>query len=175
MTPKEKDKEKEKIKKDDYERALSAYGQALKSFHKREFDKASELLKAFMENHGNEKELVDRARMYIRICQAQLSSGKITLKTFDDYCNLSVFRLNEGNYEEALKLLEKAREMKPEEGKVFYLMADVYCRTGKTEECLEHLKKAIQLDGFFQILAQNERDFEPLWEDKKFRLITRMA
>jgi hypothetical protein len=41
--------------------------------------------------------------------------------------------------------------------------------------CLDHLKTAIQLDSFLKILAQNDTDFEPLWEDKKFKLITRMA
>jgi len=46
---------------------------------------------------------------------------------------------------------------------------------GKIEECLEHLKKAIQLDKGFSILAQNESDFEIIREDKKFKLITRMT
>ncbi len=43
------------------------------------------------------------------------------------------------------------------------------------EECLAHLKKAIQMDKYFSILAQNESDFESLREDKKFKLITRMT
>jgi hypothetical protein len=44
----------------------------------------------------------------------------------------------------------------------------------QADPCLENLKKAIQADKFFRILAQNETDFEPLWEEKKFKLITRM-
>lgn len=168
-------KEKEKVKKDDYQRAFTAYDQAMKAFHKGDYERASELLKAFLEKHTPERELADRARAYLEICQEQSKKEKIQLKTFDDYYQYSIYMINQGDYEEALKLLEKAREMKPREGKILYLMADTYCLMGKMDECLEHLKKAIQIDSFFRILAQNEGDFEPLWEDKKFKLITRMA
>ncbi|MGD8535621.1 MAG: tetratricopeptide repeat protein [Candidatus Aminicenantes bacterium] len=168
-------KDKEKIKKDDYEKALSAFNQAVKVFHKREFGRAKELLKAFTDNFPSEKELVDRAKIYFKICESASQKEKPPLKTFDDYYQYSIFLLNQGNHEEALKLLEKAREMKPKEGKIPYLMADVYCLQGDIEKCLEHLRKAIQIDKFFSTLAQNESDFEPLWEDKKFKLITRMA
>ena len=50
-----------------------------------------------------------------------------------------------------------------------------YCLMGKEDECLEYLKKAIQLDKYFGILAQNEADFESLKESKKFNLITKMS
>ncbi len=168
-------KEKEKIKKDDYEKALSAFNQAVNAFHKREFGRASELLKSFIDKFASEMELVDRAQIYLKICESAPQKEKPPLKTFDDYYQYSIFLINQRNHDEALKLLEKAREMKPKEGKIPYLMADLYCLKGDTEKCLEHLRKAIQIDKFFSTLAQNESDFEPLWEDKKFKLITRMA
>jgi tetratricopeptide (TPR) repeat protein len=168
-------KEKDKVKKDEFEKALSAYDQAMKSFHKGDYKKADELFKAFLDKHASERELVDRAKIYIMICEERQSKEKVQLKTFDDYYQYGVFKANDGDYEEALKLVEKAREMKPKEGKIFYLMADIYCLKGENEKCLEVLKKAIQLDKYFSILARNERDFEPLWEDKKFKLITRMV
>ena len=130
-----------------------------------------------LEQYGfsSEKELVDRARIYLEICGAQQKKEKIQLKTFNDYYEYSIFKINQGDYEEALNLLEKAQEIKPKEGKISYLIANTYCLMGQAESCLENLMKAIQLDKFFGILAQNEADFEPLWEDKKFKLITRMA
>ena len=30
-------------------------------------------------------------------------------------------------------------------------------------------------DKVFKILAQNETDFSPLWEDKKFKLLSRLT
>lgn len=168
-------KEKDKVKKDEYEKALSAYSQAMKPFHKGDYKKADELLKAFLDKHSSERELVDRAKIYLAVCGERQSKEKVSLKTFDDYYQYGIFKTNHGDYEEALKLLEKARDMKPKEGKILYLMADIYCLKGENEKCFDHLKKAIQLDKYFSILARNERDFESLWEDKKFKLITRMV
>ena len=169
------EKEKEKVKKDEYQKAFFAYTQAMRSFHKGDYEKAAELLKAFLDKYASEKELVDRAQIYLTICRVEQKKEKIQLKTFDDYYEYSVYRINQGDYEGALKLLEKALDMKPQEGKILYLMADAYCLMGQSEQCLENLKRAIQLDKYFSILAQNEANFESLWEDKKFKLITRMA
>ena len=168
-------KEKEKIKKDEYQKALSDYTQAMKALNRRDYERAGELFKAFLEKHASERELADRVQIYLKVCQKQKKVEKIQLKTFNDYYQYSVHKINKGDYEEAMKLLGKAREMKPREGKILYLIADAYCLMGETEKCLEHLKKAIQMDDFFRTLAQNERDFEPIWEDKKFILITRMV
>jgi len=167
----------EKAKKDDYQKALTAYGEAMKEFRKGKFAKASELLRAFIEKYPSERELVDRGRIYLEISSEQEKEKKeaVQLKTFDDYYQYSIYKINKGDYEEALKLLEKALKMNPEEGKTYYLMAQALCLMGQTEASLENLKKAIQLDKFFRILAQNEVDFQPLWEDKKFKLITRMT
>jgi len=167
--------EKGKLKKNDYQRALLAYNQAMKTFRKGSFVKAAELLKAFTEKHASEKELKDRAFIYLDICQTRQRKEKVQLDTIEDYYQYSVFKINQGEYKEALKLLEKALQKKPKEGKILYLMADAYCLMGKKQECLEQLKKAIQVDKFYSILAQNEADFESLREDKKFKLITRMV
>lgn len=147
----------------------------MKVFHKGDFVKASELLKTFVVKYPSEKEILDRAKIYLTICQARMEKEKIGLKTFNDYYEYSVYKMNQKDYQEALNLLDKARQMKPKEGKIIYLMADAFCLMGKKEECLDHLKKAIQMDKYFSILAQNEIDFENLREDKKFKLITRMT
>ena len=167
--------EKEKAKKDKFQKALMAYGQAMKPFHKGAYLKASELLKNFIEKEDTEKELSDRAEMYFKICEEHLKKKSVSLKTFEDYYNYGVFKINQGDYEDALSLLNKASELKPKEGKIPYLLATVYSRMEKLEESLELLEKAIQIDDFFAILAQNEVDFESIKEDKKFQLITGMA
>jgi tetratricopeptide (TPR) repeat protein len=165
----------EKARKDSYDKALAAYGEAMKEFHKGKFDRAQELLKAFTEKFDAEKELLDRAKMYLNLIMERGKKGTVTLKTADDYFYFGIFKINEGAYEDALKLFEKALEMKEDEGKLYYLMADAYILQGKTDEALEYLRKAFLKDKVFKILAQNETDFSPLWEDKKFKLISRLT
>ena len=164
-----------KTKKDAFEKALAAYGEAMKEFHKGRLDKAQELLKLFLEKFDTEKELVDRAKVYLQMTQEKGKKETVSLKTMDDYVYYSIYKINSGAHEEALKLLEKALEMKEEEGRVYYLMANAHILMGKPDEAMECLKKAFQKDKFYRTMAQNEIDFEPLWDDKKFKLITRLT
>lgn len=164
---------KEKAKKDVYEKILDAYSQAVKSFRKGDCVKASELFKAFLGKYSTEKELVDRAKMYLSLCEQRQQKKTVSLKTFNDYFDYAMFTHNRGDYEETLDMLEKAKAMKPKEGKVPYLRAITYCLMEDTENCLVNLKEAVQKDKLFAILAQNEPGFEPLWEEKKFKVITK--
>jgi len=165
----------EKTKKDAYEKALAAYAEAMKEFHKGRFDKAQELLQSFLEKYDTEKELVDRANLYLHMTREKGKKETVSLKTIDDYVYYSIYKLNSGAHEEALKVLEKALEVKEEEGRIYYLLADAHILMGQPDEAMECLKKAFQKDKFYRVLAQNEIDFEPLWDDKKFKLITRLT
>ena len=167
----------EKAKKDEYQKGLAAYAEAMKEFRKGKDGKALETLKTFIEKFPGERELVDRARIYVAICEARLRGDKdaAPLKTADDYYRHGIYKTNIGELEDAQKLLEKALKMSPDEGRIHYALADLHCLQGQTEPSLEYLRKAIQIDKQFRILAQNEIDFEPLWDDKKFKVITRIS
>jgi tetratricopeptide (TPR) repeat protein len=167
--------EKEKAKKDKFQKELTNFSQAMKSFHKGDYSKASELLTQLNEKEDVERELADRIKTYLKICQDKLAKKSAPLKTFKDYYDLGVYKANEGDYQEAISLLKKAQELDPKEGKAPYLLATVFCKMEKIDDCLESLKKAIQADNLLAVLAQNEDDFESLKEDQEFKLITQMS
>jgi tetratricopeptide (TPR) repeat protein len=83
--------------------------------------------------------------------------------------------MNGGAVEEAIKYIEKAVKLSPDDARVLFLQADLLCRGGKLDEALEALRKAVQAEKTYRILAQNEIDFAPLWEDKRFKAIIRTA
>ncbi|MFC2166501.1 tetratricopeptide repeat protein [Acidobacteriota bacterium] len=166
--------EKEKARKDLFQKAMTAFEQAMKVFHKGDYKKASALLGIFLEKHNSENELVDRAKIYLEICDEHVKKDKVTLNTFDDYYRNGVVKANQGDYEEALKMLIKALSLEPKKGKTLYLLSSVYCLMDQPEKCLEHLERAVELNSHFAILAQNEEDFISLKEDEKFKLVTRV-
>jgi tetratricopeptide (TPR) repeat protein len=165
----------QRLKKDEYQKALAAFGQAAKEFHKGDFDKAAVSFKDFIEKYPAEKEVVDRAKAYLAVIQNRSKKDHPPLKAFEDYYRFAVTRLNQKDYPGAIKSLEKALEYKEQEGLVHYLLADAHCLLGQADDALDLLKKAVQKDKQFGILAQNEPDFETLWEDKKFKLITKLV
>lgn len=166
---------KQNAKKDEYQKALTAFGLARKSVQQRNFPKASELLKDFLKKYSAETELADRAKTYLSISEGQQKKEAIPLKTFEDYYQYGIFTLNQGKHKEAVDLFEKAQKLNPDEGKIYYLLAEAYSLMNNNEQCLENLKKAIQIDKFYKILAQNEKDFEKVREDKKFKVLTKLA
>jgi tetratricopeptide (TPR) repeat protein len=164
----------QRSKKDEYQKALAAFGLAVKEFQKGEFDKATVSFKDFIEKFPVDKEIVDRAKAYLSIAQKRPKKEGVSLKGFEDHLRYGAAKINQKDYDGAVKVLERALEYKEKEGLVYYLLADTQSLTGQGDAALEFLKKAIQKDRNFSILAQNEPDFEALWEDKKFKLITKL-
>jgi len=162
----------EKVKKTDYEKALAAYSQAMKAFNKKDYGKAEESLKQILENFPEEKELADRIRLYVKLCENSRTEEPVSLKSFDDYYQYSVIKINLGEYDEALKLLSKAQEMDPKSAKIDYMLANTYCLMGNEEECLNSLGKSFEKDPYFKVLAQNEEDFETIRDNDGFKAIT---
>ena len=165
----------QRSKKDEYQKALAAFGLAVKEFQKGEFEKAAASFKDFIEKFPADREVVDRAKAYLSIAQKKPKKDSVSLKGFEDHYRYAVAKINQKDYAGALKLLEKASEYKEKEGLINYLAADVHSLTGQVDEALDLLKKAVQKDKNFAVLAQNEPDFEALWEDKRFKLITKLV
>lgn len=155
----------------DYQKALSSFNKAMKYFHKGDFDKAEKSLKDFIKSHSEEKELLDRAKLYLDIIQASGEQESISLKSFDDYYQYGIFRLNQGRYEEAIDLFKKANKKKAKQAKVYYAIANAYCLMDEKDKCTANLRKAMELDEFYGILAQNETDFDVYREDEEFNSI----
>ncbi len=167
--------EKEKKKIDSYEKAILSFGEAVKAFRKGNSEKAVESFKALIEKYASEKELVDRAQTYIKICQKVKNKETTPPKTFTDFYESGVLLMNQGSFEEALKLFKKAIDKDPDHAKILYFMAAIYLSMGDADQSLEFLKKSIQKDKYFKILAQNDSDFEELRENKKFKILTKLA
>ena len=165
----------QRSKKDEYQKALAAYSLAVKEFRKGDFDKAVESFKGFIEKFPVDREIVDRAKAYLAIAQKLPKKEGVSPKSFEDHYRYGVVKINQGDYPGAVKVLEKALEFKENDGLVYFLLADVHTLMGQGDDALDFLKKAIQKDRHFSVLAQNEPDFESLWEDKKFKLITKLV
>ncbi|MGQ9800734.1 MAG: TPR end-of-group domain-containing protein [Candidatus Saccharicenans sp.] len=162
-------------RKDDYQKALSLYNQGIKDFRKGDYDRALASFKELLEKYPEEHELVDRSRVYMTICERGTKKESFSPRNLEDYLFYAQMKINHGDYPGALKLLEKALEFKREEARIYYLMATAYVQGNQVEEGLEVLKKALQKDKSLAVMAQNEPDFEPIWEDKRFKVLVKLS
>lgn len=164
--------DKSKDQKDAYEKALAAYGQVMKTFRSKGFAEGKKALSAFIEKYPDERELLDRAGIYLSICESSLNPEKISHSSFDEHYLWGVVYLNRKDFAEAGKLLGIAHKQNPGSAKVLYMLALIHHLQKEDEKSLDFLEKAIKLDSSFAVLACNEADFEDLSQDARFVQIT---
>ncbi|MEM1203428.1 MAG: hypothetical protein AAGN66_09400 [Acidobacteriota bacterium] len=145
------------------EAALEHFSKAIELLHKGSFKEAAEgFEKALTETDSSR--LIDRTRQYLAVCHAQLeeSSGD------EDPYLKAVFQKNRGDLDSALELCLGQGDAVEKDEKFAYLTASVHALAEKTEEALEHLTRAIQLEPKNRVHAFHDPDFESLRQDEGF-------
>jgi tetratricopeptide (TPR) repeat protein len=146
---------------------LRTYEEALKNFQQQKFLRAKQALERVLE--GPSKELSDRARMHLRICEQRISHPPVpALKTAEDHYTQGVTLMNLGRWDEAREHLDRARKVAPKADHIIYAMAALDCLTGEADSAMENLKIAIQLRPENRYHARNDEDFSFLQDDPRF-------
>lgn len=73
-----------------------------------------------------------------------------------------------GDFEQAIAELVDLRRQFPEEAGVVYNLACAESRSGRADDALAHLREAVERDGRFRELAENDEDFDPIRDDPRF-------
>ncbi|MGH9728877.1 MAG: TPR end-of-group domain-containing protein [Candidatus Acidiferrales bacterium] len=146
---------------------LRAYEEGLKQFQQQKFARARQALERVLE--GPNKELADRGRTHLRICEQRLSHAPApSPKSAEDHYNQGIAMMNLGRWDEARVHLDRARKSAPKADHIVYAMAALDCLTGEAESSMQNLKIAIQLRGENRYRARNDEDFAFLLEDPRF-------
>ena len=146
---------------------LKQYEEALKHFQAQKFAKAKETLEDVVK--GPSRELADRARVHLRICEQRISRAPAAVpKSAEDHYTQGVALMNLGRWDEAREHLDRARKAAPKADHVVYAMAALDCLTGEADSAMENLKIAIQLRPENRYHARNDEDFAFLQEDPRF-------
>ena len=146
-----------------YSKAVEAFERAVKTLHKGDIDKARGQFETVLSNFAEERELADRAKSYISICDRKPGTRRsYTPKDLESTIAYGVFLHNKGDYHGAVTSLEKAVEMDPKNDHVHYCLAASYARIGDARGATRHLKRAIGADPYNRVLAISDTDFDSL-------------
>ena len=113
-------------------------------------------------------ELLERCKMYISICQRQLDKQNLTFPTPEEHYDYAVSLLNTGYYEEAREQFSSILAAHPEADYAFYGLALLDAMTGRTQDCLGNLAKAIELNPRNRLQARVDNDFQSMADDPRF-------
>jgi tetratricopeptide (TPR) repeat protein len=160
QTLKELSKHTENARKD-FDRGVSA-------LKKKRIDEAERHFLDLIQKYPEEKELVDRARVYLAVCERQKNSSREALLEPEDFYYAALLEKNRGNVVVAIEHAKRASK-KNGGGKVDFLLACCYAQTGEIDTALDHLRKAIEEDQRHRILARHDRDFDPVRDTPAFQ------
>ncbi len=150
------------------ENARKEYDRGVAALQKRRIEEAERHFIDLVQKYPEEKELVDRARVYIAVCERQKPVSRPSLSDPEDYYYAAVLEKNRGNVEEAIEHLKRAAR-KNGGGEVDFLLACCYAQRGESGSALEHLRRAIGEDQRNRILARHDRDLDPVRDTPEFQ------
>lgn len=156
--------------------ALDAFERALRAMGKKDYQGARDLFDGLLAAHGEEREIVERARSYRAACDRALKDSRKTTyrpKAFEDLLAHGVYLHNRGEFAEALKALRQAAEMQPKNEHALYCIAATSARAGDAAGALRSLRAAIAQSPAVRAQARSDSDFDALREDEEFQALLR--
>jgi Tfp pilus assembly protein PilF len=150
-----------------YEAAVKEYSAALQVLRKGDLENALKQLRAVQAAVPQEPELVDRAEIYIQICERKLA-GKPAPPAGEERYRRAVYLANAGQPDAAIELLDSTLADDPGSVENLYVRACAWALKGVADKAVRDLRQAIALDSKVRFQAVNDPDFEKIREEPAF-------
>jgi tetratricopeptide (TPR) repeat protein len=146
--------------------AVQQYQAAVQMLQQGRFEKALAALEKLLPDAP--PELRERCKMYIITCKRQLESPSLSFLTPEEHFDYAISQLNTGYYEEAREQLEAILDKKADADYAHYGLAVLDAMTGRSQNCLENLARAIELNPRNRLQARVDNDFQNVVDDPRF-------
>lgn len=159
------------VRKPTYHEAVAMYERGLQALQRRDFAASAEALRNVIERYPDERELLERARLYLKVCERELEPKEPAPKTPDEWVYAGTVALNAGDEATALRHLQKALAEDARHDHAHYMMAVITTRRGDGAAAIEHLRQAVTLNPENRSLARQDPELESLREDAAFKSV----
>ncbi len=156
-------------KRTSYVEAVAVYEKGVAALQRHAYDHALELLQSVLTQYPDEKELHERVRLYLNICERHVKAKPVTPQTVEERLYASTLAINGGNYDEAIHHLRLVRDEDPDNDHALYMLAVAHAQRGEHAEAVAHLERSIALNPENRAMARRDPDLEPLHDDETFR------
>lgn len=151
--------------------AIAIYERGVQALQRHDFQGAAGYFRAVLEGYPDERELLERARLYLRVCERETSRQPPTPKTPAERVYAATVALNSGDHSGAMDQLQRALGDDPNSDHAHYTMAVALGMRGRTQEALDHLRHAIALNPENRALARQDPDLDAIRGDSTFRSV----
>ena len=161
-----------KARKERSHRAMLLYEDGVKGMQKHKFASAQKALQKLVDEYPEERELNERARLYVAVCDRELTPKVADVQTAEDRLYAATIALNRDSVDEALQHIKTVERDEPGNPRVQYMFAVAYALANEADLAIAYLERSIELEPDNRILARQEPDFDRLREDARFEALT---
>jgi tetratricopeptide (TPR) repeat protein len=149
-------------KKPSFYEAIAIYESGVRGLQRHDYVAAAESFRQVLERYPQERELIERARLYLRVCERETAQRPAAPQTTTERVYAATMSLSGGDSETALGHVTKALEQEPDSHHAHYMMAVIRSTRAETAKAVEHLRRAIELNPDSRALARQDADLEAL-------------
>jgi len=150
--------------------AVAIYERGVQALQRHDFAGAAGYFRTVLERYPDERELLERARLYLRVCEREKSRQPAPdVKSPAERVYAATVALNSGDHSGALDHLQRALREDPESDHAHYIMAVALGMRNRADEALEHLQQAIALNPENRGLAKQDPDLDSIRDHNRFR------
>jgi hypothetical protein len=127
-----------------------------------EYPRASSLLRSVLSRYPEERELHERVRLYLNVCERHMAPRGASPATPEERVFAATLAVNAANFDDALAHLRAATAELPEHDHALYMLASVLAQRDQVEEAVPILLRAIELNPDNRSLARHDPELEVL-------------
>ena len=149
--------------------AVAIYERGVQALQRHDYPGAAELFRTVIERYPEERELLERAHLYLRVCERETARQAPPPQSSGDHVYAATVALNSGDHTAAMSHLQRALSADQENDHAHYMMATALSARGRREEALEHLKRSIALNPENRTQARQDPDLDSIRSHEDFR------
>jgi len=151
-----------------YAKAVALYEKGLKALQRKHYLGAATAFRQVLEQFPEERELHERARLYLNVCERETKPLAKTPKSLDERILAATIALNRRDVDQALLLLRRTASSHRKHDHIQYMLALAHALRNDVEIAAEHLARAIALNPSNRLQAKQEPDFDSIRRTKPF-------
>ena len=152
-----------------YPEAVALYERGVEALQRHAYAEAAGLFESVLRQYPEEKELHERVRLYLNVCERQASRREASPRTVEERLFAATIAINGGQYDQAIAHLRLVRDEDPDNDHALYMLAVAHAQRDEHAEAVAHLERAIALNPENRALARTDPDLDPLRDDEAFR------
>lgn len=151
-----------------YPEAVARYESGMRALQEHRFQEAADLFRGVLLQYPEEKELNDRVRLYLTLCERHLRAAPEP-KTLEERLYAATLALNAGDGDTAVRHLGEIVAQDPDHDGALYMLGVAHALKDDPLTALTYLQRAIERNPDNRALALQDADLERLMQNESVR------